>query len=464
MTSDQPQSGTRSGRAVVLGAGMAGLLATRVLADQYARVVLVDRDAVAAADAWRKGVPQGRHLHGLQPRGQEVLEELFPGLTASIVAAGGQTGDIGADIRVFMGGRAIRRPRTGAVMLSVSRPFLERHVRERVLALPGVELYERTSADELLVTPAKDRVIGARLSGEHAGELDTDLVVDATGRGSRLPVWLREWGYGEVEEEELGIGLGYASRFYRLGGGLGADELAVNTIASPQSPRGGICIRVEGDRAVVTAYGVLGDHPPTDPDGFTAFIGSLAAPDLARVLADAEPLTDPVPYKFPTSRRRRYERMRSLPTGVLPIGDSVCSYNPSYAQGMTVAALSALTLRDHLARPDRPHAYLRALSSQVIDRCWNMMVGGDLSHPGVEGKRGIVLRLTNAYTGQAQLAATVDDVVATTFLRVSGLVEQPTALLRPRMLLRVLLGARRARRVAASVPTQSATEQEEVSR
>ncbi|MGM1063754.1 FAD-dependent oxidoreductase [Saccharothrix sp. Mg75] len=442
----EAKSGPASGHAVVLGAGMAGLLAARVLADRCAKVTLVDRDEVRSAGGWRKGVPQGKHLHGLQPRGQQVIEELFPGLTAAAVAEGGQTGDVAANVRVHLGGRQIRKPVAGLVLLSVSRPFLERHVRERVLALPGVELIERCDVVGLLTTESRDRVTGVRLavSGAEA-EVVADLVVDATGRGSRTPTWLEEWGYGRVEEDGVKIGLGYATRLYRLGSGLPADEVGINTIASPEVPRGGICTRIEGDRAIVTAYGILGDHPPTDPDGFTAFLESLAVPDLAKALADAEPLTDPVPYRYPTSRRRRYERMRAFPRGLLPIGDSVCSFNPSYAQGMTVAALSALVLREHLrsADPD-PRAYLRDLARRVLDRSWDMMTSSDLGHPRVAGERGALLRLMNAYMRRVQLAATADDRVAATLMRVSGLVDPPSKLVRPDRVLRVLRLARRA--------------------
>lgn len=456
----QSQSSPASGHALVLGAGMAGLLAARVLADRYAKVTVVDRDAVRDADGWRRGVSQGRHLHGLQPRGQQVIEELFPGLTAEIVAAGGQTGDVAANVRVHLAGRQVRKPDSGLVMLSVSRPFLERHVRERVLALSGVELVERCDVVRLLATADHRRVTGVRLvvAGAEA-DVMADLVVDATGRGSRTPVWLEEWGYGRVEEEKVAIGLGYATRLYRLGSGLAEDELAINTIASPEVPRGGICTRIEGDRAIVTAYGILGDHPPTDPDGFTAFLESLAVPDLAKALADAEPLTDPVPYRYPAGQRRRYERMREFPAGLLPIGDAVCSFNPSYAQGMTVAALSALVLREHLRPEPDARAYLRDLAADVVDHSWEMMVFSDLAHPAVPGRRGLKLRLTNAYTRQAQLAATVDDRVAATFMRVGGLVDPPTKLLHPDMIIRVLRGARRARRADTTT-----NQPEEVSR
>ncbi|MFD0382208.1 hypothetical protein ACFQ2B_06520 [Streptomyces stramineus] len=167
------------------------------------------------------------------------------------------------------------------------------------------------------------------------------------------------------------------------------SDTAINIIGSPDLPRGAICAKVDGDRSVVTAYGVLGDHPPTDPEGLLAFVKSVAAPDVYDALQDAEPLDAPVAYRFPASLRRRYERMSRFPQGLLVTGDAMCSINPTYAQGMTVAALEAVTLRRHLASgtPPKPLAYLRDLATDAIDRAWDLMVGSDLSYPGVEGER-----------------------------------------------------------------------------
>jgi 2-polyprenyl-6-methoxyphenol hydroxylase-like FAD-dependent oxidoreductase len=80
--------------AVVLGASMGGLAAARVLADAYRRVTVVDRDLLPVPGVQRRGVPQGRHAHGLLARGREVLEELFPGLTDELVARGALYGDV----------------------------------------------------------------------------------------------------------------------------------------------------------------------------------------------------------------------------------------------------------------------------------------------------------------------------------------------------------------------------------
>jgi hypothetical protein len=50
-----------------------------------------------------------------------------------------------------------------------------------------------------------------RVDGSAEEVLDADLVVDATGRGSRTPAWLEALGYPRPPNEQVRIGLGYAT-------------------------------------------------------------------------------------------------------------------------------------------------------------------------------------------------------------------------------------------------------------
>jgi hypothetical protein len=198
---------------------------------------------------------------------------------------------------------------------------------------------------------------------------------------------------------------------------------------------------------MVTLAGMLGDHPPIDPDGFLDFARSLRFPDIYQAVRDAEPLDDPVGFRFPASVRHRYERLDRFPEGLLVVGDAVCSFNPIYGQGMSVAALEALALRRHLQRGavPQPRRFFGDLA-RMVDVPWDIAVGGDLAVPGVQGRRTLKIRLANAYIARLHAAAAHDASLASTFVRVAGLVAPPQTLLRPNVALRVL----RARRHPAT--------------
>jgi 2-polyprenyl-6-methoxyphenol hydroxylase-like FAD-dependent oxidoreductase len=455
-------------RAVVLGASIAGLLAARVLADAYGQVTVIDRDQLPHTSTNRRGVPHGRHLHALLARGQQALEELFPGFTTDLVAHGAAAGDVLGNGRWYLNGHRLRQGPTGMVALCASRPFLEGHVRARVRALPNLTLLDRCQVVGLATTADGRRVTGVRAlrraDGNAGAEevLDADLVIDATGRGSRTPTWLQALGYPRPPTEQVQIGLGYATRTYRLPPDALGEDQGVLQAATPQHPRAGALLLVEGGRWMVTLAGILGDHPPTDPDGFLAFARSLRFPDIYQVIRDATALDDPVAFRFPASVRHRYERLPRFPDGYLVTGDAVCSFNPVYGQGMSVAALEALVLRRHLRRGvvPQPRRWFREIA-RVVDVPWDIAVGGDLVFPGVQGRHTTKVRLVNAYLARLHAAAAHDASLASAFMRVAGLVAPPQSLLRPAIAARVLGGSlrRAATRPRRPRPT-SRTQQE----
>ncbi|WP_158883415.1 FAD-dependent oxidoreductase [Amycolatopsis anabasis] len=436
------------GRAVVLGGGMAGLLAARVLAESFAEVRVVDRDVLTGVTGPRQGVPHGRHAHALLARGQEILADLFPGLTEELVDAGVPVGDLGGDLRWYFNGRQLRPARTGLLSVSSTRPVLEYHVRARVSALPNVRFHEQCDVLGPVANPSRTRITGVRIRAKAASGaeqvLDADLVVDATGRGSRTPAWLDELGYQRPAEERVKVGLAYTTRHYRLRSDPYGDDLTINPVASPACPRGAFFPKLENGSSMLSLTGLLGDHPPTDPDGFVEFARTLPVPDIYHAIRDAEPLDDPVSFRFPASVRRRYERLARFPDGFIVTGDGVCSFNPVYGQGMTVAAMEAMELRAHLrdGTPIRPRQFFRDIS-RVIDAPWEISAGGDLAFPGVEGRRTAKTRLGNAYLTRLHAAAVHDSAVTDAFFRVAGLIDPPSALMRPSLVTRVLRGSRR---------------------
>ena len=278
-----------------------------------------------------------------------------------------------------------------------------------------------------------------RADGSAEEVLGTELVVDATGRGSRTPAWLDTLGYQRPKREQVRIELGYVSRTYRMRPDALGGDLAVLQAATPTHPRTGALQVLEGDRSLLTLAGILGDHPPTDPAGFLDFARSLQYPDIYQAICDAEPLGNPVSFRFPASVRHRYERLDRFPDGLLVVGDAVCSFNPIYGQGMSVAALEALTLRRHLQRgiEPRPHRFFRDIA-RAIDVPWDIAAGADLIFPGVQGRPSPKVRLVSAYLARLHAAAAHDASLGSAFVRVAGLTARPESLLRPRVALRVL--------------------------
>lgn len=296
--------------AVVLGAGIAGLLTARVLSESFARVTILDRDRADGAHV-RRGVPQGRHLHGLLDTGRAVFEELFPGCTEELVRRGATAAEVLVRTRWYVGGARLAPTPTGLTSVIASRPLLEDVLRERTRMIPNVSLREGITVHGLVGDV--DRVTGVTVAGEGPVEsFAADLVVDATGRGSRIEYWLSDIGAKVPECERLEVDLGYASRLFRYREGqLGGDASVI--ISTGPNGHGGGAVRIEGDRWLITLAGMLGDHPPTDPAGFREYAATLAAPDIHGIITDSEPLDDPVPYRFRSSVRRRFDRLAAMP-------------------------------------------------------------------------------------------------------------------------------------------------------
>jgi 2-polyprenyl-6-methoxyphenol hydroxylase-like FAD-dependent oxidoreductase len=439
-------------RAVVLGGSMAGILAARVLAESYQDVVVVDRDTLLGVREPRRGAPHARHAHGLHARGHLILEDLFPDLTAELSASGVPTGDLG-EMRWYFNGRRLQPAKTGLVSVTAPRPVLEAHVRARVAALPNVTFMERCDILGLEATPRGDRIVGVQVQRQQvnadaealdAEVLDADLIVDTTGRGSRTPAWLEQLGYQRPKEERVKVGLAYTTRHYRTKPEWFDGVQSINPVASPVHPRGAFFGQIGRDLCILSLTGVLGDYPPTEPGAFLEFVRTLPVPDVYEAVRDAEALDDPVSFHFPASVRRRYEHLTRVPDGLLVLGDAACSFNPVYGQGMSVAALEAVTLRKHLrlGTTPRPGPFFTDIA-RVIDTPWDISAGGDLDFPGVEGRRTLKVRAGNAYMARVQYAASRDAKVTEGLMRVAGLIDPPQALMRPGMLLRVFRQAPR---------------------
>jgi 2-polyprenyl-6-methoxyphenol hydroxylase-like FAD-dependent oxidoreductase len=435
-----------SEQAIVMGASMAGLLTARVLSNHFAQVTILERDSVHDRPESRKGQPHTRHLHGLLATGFQIMTHYFPDLPEALTASGVLINDMAGAMQWYTHGGYRKRFHMGLDGTTMSRPFLEHLVRQRVLALPNVTLLDNCSVKELLATPDRQRITGVvveqRNQGKQATRLTADLIVDCMGRGSRTPQWLPELGYAPPPQSEVKVDVGYATRLYRRDpADPRGQQWMLITPEAPRETRFGGMFAIEGDRWIVTLGGWGGDHAPTEEAAYLDFARQLPAPDVYNVISREEPLSDILVHKFPASLRRHYEKLARFPEGYLVLGDAMCSFNPTYGQGMSVAAMQVVELDRLLAKRPSPSQLASAFFKQaakVVDIPWQLAVGEDFRFPTTTGPKPPGTDLINRYVTRVNRATHHDEVVCAAFLRVMNLLAPPTSLFHPRIVWRVL--------------------------
>jgi 2-polyprenyl-6-methoxyphenol hydroxylase-like FAD-dependent oxidoreductase len=420
---------------------MAGLLAARALSDHAESVVVLERDHLPDAVAPRGRVPQGRHLHVLLSAGLDRLREWFPGIEEELASHGAVPVD-GSEAWIHQGGGYRARGYWGRPGLGMTRPLLEHVVRRRVAALPGVTIEDRTTVDA--VTIRQGRVTGVVVDGTAR---PADLVVDCSGRSSRIAHDLAASGVLDPPVTKVGIDIGYSSFFLRRAPEDFEGKLLLS-IENPGSFRGGAIVPVEGDRWQVTLSGVHGDVPPATDHEVVDFAATLSTPAVAQLIRHCERLSDIETYRFPSSQRRHYEKVRALPPGLVTLGDASSSFDPIYGQGMTssalqAAALGAVAARGGLLSDELPKRFHRK-AARIIEAPWRIAVGGDFGHPSTVGDRPVGTAQLNGYIVRVIHAAHASLPVARSLNRVLQLEDPPAALLGPAMVARVLRASRQS--------------------
>jgi 2-polyprenyl-6-methoxyphenol hydroxylase-like FAD-dependent oxidoreductase len=421
-----------------MGASIAGLAAARVLSDQYLEVILVEQDRFENAVEHRRGVPQSRHAHGLLASGQNALEGLFPGLLEEVLSLGAVNCCMTREAHwCFEGGEHVRFESDLKGVL-VSRPLIEGMVRERTRAIPNIHLHDGCQAEGLTATSGNNRVTGINI---HGSTLSANLVIDATGRGSRSPQWLESMGYDRPMEDRIEVNISYSTRqFRRISHHLNGDLFA-SIPATPETRKGGVMLAQEGDIWTIT-LNCYGGHAPTELPAFIEFAKALPASYIYDVVSRAEPVGEARSARFPASVRRRYEHMRRFPEGYLILGDAISGFNPAFGQGMSVAALEALELDKALRQGSKNLAErFFAQVAKVVDSPWSIAAGKDLRMPGVIGPKTPMGRFLNWYVVQLHISARTDSRIAMAFKNVSNLLAPPQSLLKPWIAARVLSGA-----------------------
>ena len=451
----------RSGEhAVVIGASIAGMCATRVLSDFYDWVTVFERDELPDGSANRSAVPQGRHVHLLMARGAQEFDSHFPGLLDDMVAAGVPILENRPDcIHFGAAGHVLgttQRLRDEFTAYVPSRPQLEWQIRRRVMAIANVD-FVRAGIAEPSFDAALQRVTGVQLDTGEA--IPADLVVDAAGRGTRLPVWLEHWGFDRPRDDTVDVGIGYATHQLRIPDGLITEKVVVAG-ASRAQPRGLGMLYYEDGTWGLTTFGVAKAEPPHDFAGMCALADEVVPAHIAAAIRKGEPIGEVAFHKFPTSRWRRYDKLDRFPAGILPFGDAVASFNPTFGQGMTMSSLQAGHLRRALEAPGADVASeFNTAAAKSTYPVWTMNAIGDLVLHRASGPMPWWYRPVGGLFDQLLGAAETDPVLAEWFLRRFSLLDSlymiPSTGLVARTIrhnMRLWLAERRAARRQVPVP------------
>ncbi len=437
--------GTDIRHAVVIGAGMAGLAAARVLADSFEAVTVIERDTLPSASAPRTGVPQGHHVHGLLALGAEVFEGYFPGLRAELEQGGAPVWDWGEGLCAVLPNGTPPPVPMGMPIQTFSRPLLEHVLRRRVSALEPVTLRDGLTVTGLR-TAGPGKVTGVRVkTGDGEDEIAADLVVDASGRSSHLPQWLAALGLPSPRTTTVDAQVGYASRLYSYPEGQSPPSWmgVLEPLRAPDFRKGSYAIQIENNALHVTLHGAGGTQLPRGDDDFLAYAKTLRGP-VADTIASLTPVSPVRRYARTVNRKTAYHRLARWPDGLIVLGDAVCTFNPAYGQGMTVAALEARLL-EQLLRSRRPRTPLDGQDFQkrlarVTAFSWLMATIPDRAWG--QSRSTWPVKTGNWFMNRLVDTVPYDPQVYTAFSSLFHMVAGPLALADPRLLSRVLIGPR----------------------
>lgn len=438
------------GKAIIMGASIAGLWTARALSDHFEEVIVFERDQLPEGPEYRAGAPQARQFHTLLQSGLTQMKKWFPGLEAELIAAGAVPYDLLGDLRISVRKRWYPQFASEYLLLSCSRPLLESSIRQRLRQDPRICFMEGMDVVGLQSDDEKRRVTGIRTRPHRAAsstkpEADTvhaaDLVIDALGRRSQTPEWLVELGYAPPQESEVDSFLGYVTRKYKRK--PNTPILAIGA-TPPHDPYAAVVFPEEDDTMVALIAGYNKNYPPTDPDEFEAS-AYLLGPEFQGAISGAEPISRPSGYRGTSSRWRHYEQLKRWPERYVVLGDAFCGFNPIYGQGMSVAAMSAAALAKQVqncnGNLDGVARSTLTEISKITQGAWLLATSADLEWPGTEGGTlgtSITERFGRWYVDKLLDATMFDKKVRLAFIAVQQLVKPAASLFAPDIFRRVM--------------------------
>jgi flavin-dependent dehydrogenase len=431
-------------KAIVIGAGIAGLIAARVLSEYAETVTLIERDNIDDDFMVRKGVPQSMQPHVLLAKGYNLLQDFFPDMISRMLANGATSIDWGKEFKVYLknGWGANTVYPTEMISLVASRSLLERSIRNEICKIDNIYFLSSRQVKKLIYDPSKLRVSGVKVNvkGDSLEQkILADLVVDCSGRNSQAQYWLKAIGYDAPPIMEIDPDLGYSTVYYAAPSNFTTSwRIMKVSHKPPERKRLGFLSRIEGDRIIATLGGYCQDYPPTNHKEFIEYARSLPCAEFADVIANLEPISRVYPYRATGNKRRHFEKIE-MPEGFITFGEAVCSLCPAYGQGMTVAILSAKIFQDWLENEKKSSADFQRRLAKFLDLPWNMVTNADAPFlPNIEEKNNFFSRLMQKYGQIIFDKMSEDAVIYKTSLEVSQFLKSPIKLFHPAFVLRLL--------------------------
>ncbi|MBT2216865.1 glutamate synthase [Virgibacillus dakarensis] len=428
-------------RAIVIGGSIAGKLAAKALATSFRQVIILEAGSVWEEKTPRKRVPQTYHPHVLLKGGEKAIEELFPYFLDQLIEDGGIINNFTRDLKWHHFGFWKHRFQGELVMVQQSRPLLEWHLQQRINQITTIVTKYETKVEQLLPDDQHAKISGVKARSLQTGkeeELTADLVVDASGFGSRSIDWLKSFGQ-EVKEEKVWIKLFYATRYFRHKGKEQDNPEWCNLLISPSfpiNPYGAFIQSVEGNRFSVTFSGYANELPPKTDTEFINYAKKLPVSDVVDFLDKVEPISEINIHKIPYQVRRRFD-LASMPDGFVVIGDAHCRFDPVFGQGISVAAMEALALQ-RLLSADGYHEKgfsktFHKRISKIIATPWDMATTEVLRHPEIKGDRTMILPFKQWYSRKVYELSAVEPEVYIRLVKVMNLMRPSFLLFHPKV-------------------------------
>ncbi|PGU78278.1 FAD-dependent oxidoreductase [Bacillus cereus] len=437
-------------KAIVIGGSMAGKFAAKALSTSFKEVIIIEAGERWDGKSLRKRVPQSNHPHVLLKGGENAIEELFPNITNELIEAGSIINNFTRDLKWHQFG-LWKQPFIGEVhMIQQSRPLLEWHIQKRIHQISNITIKYETLVKGLLVDAKLNKVCGVKvkyLETNTQEEVHADLVVDASGFGSKSIEWLREYEI-KVQEEKVRIDLFYATKMFKLRENEELD--CCNMLMSPSfpdNPYGVLIQTIEDNRYFVTFSGYANEKAPQTDDEFYDFAENLSISNVTDFLNKAEGITDIKTYKIPYQVRRRFDLVNNVPEGLLVIGDAQCRFDPVFGQGVSVAAMEAHQLqlllqdRKQLDKTFTQQFYKKAAT--IIETPWDMTTTEISRHPQLKRELTTKQKFQLWYTKQIYRLSASNSDVYIRLVRVMNLIRSPFHLFHPKVLLSVLLNRKK---------------------